>query len=171
MRFLIFALACLVAPVAHAQSTVATPEATRAVRALSQIWRPLTETASQASIQAACRGAEAEMEAVDAALPPVLTPESLARVHALRSLLVVPNSATEATAFFFPSRDLTWLASGVGVIRVINEGEGFLAIQDAEGHDIALQLGSAGGHPMLRIRPPGTTSFLTFVGCATTAAQ
>jgi len=100
-----------------------------------------------------------------------LTPESLARVHALRSLLVVPNSATEATAFFFPSRDLAWFASGVGLIRVINEGEGFLAVQDAEGHDIALQVGNAGGHPMLRVRPPGTREFLTFVGCAGTGAQ
>lgn len=169
MRFLILALACLVAPAAAAQTTA--PETLRAVQALSAIWRPVAGAPTAASLEAACHGAVEEMDAVDAALPPVLTPESLARVRALRGLLVVPNTETAGTAFFFPSRDLTWFASGVGVVSVINEGEGFLAVRDAEDHQIALQLGRAGSTPLLRLRAPGSSTILNFVGCAASAPR
>lgn len=163
MRFLIFALACLAASTAAAQTPAPAGEVSRAVHALSAIWRPIT---GAASLEAACAGAREELDLVDSALPPVLTPESLARVRALNGLVVVPTGQDPATAFFFPDGRMTWFASGAGSITVINEAEGFLAVRDAEGHDIALQLGNAGGRPMLRVRPPSGGSPLTFVGCA-----
>lgn len=161
MRFLIFALACLAASTASAQTQ--TGDVSRAMSALSAIWRPIT---GAASLQSACSGAIEELEAVEAALPPVLTPDSLARVRALRGLVVVPTGEDPATAFFFPDRSLSWFSSGVGVVTVIDEPQGFLAVRDADGHDIAVQLGNAGGSPMLRIRTPNGGGVVTYVGCA-----
>jgi len=168
MRSLVFVIVWLFASDVSAQTS---PEITRASHALSAIWRPLTAAPTAASLEAACAGAVEEMDAVEASLPPVLTAESLARVRALHGLLIVPTGTDPANAFFFPSALTPWFASGVGSISVINETEGFLAVRDAQGHDIALQLGNAGGHPMMRLRTPGTNAILTFVGCAATSAR
>jgi hypothetical protein len=105
------------------------------------------------------------MAAVEAALPPVLTAESLARVRSLRGLLIVPTGDAPGEAFFFPPPDLAWFASGMGRISVISEAEGFIAVRDAGGRDIALQLGRAGRTAMLRLRPPEGEP-VAFVGCA-----
>ena len=166
MRALLALAACLVCamPVA-AQTPAATPELTRATRALAAIWRPVEGALTQDSVEMACAGAVEEMAAVEAALPPVLTPESLARVRALRGLLVVPTGDAPGEAFFFPPPNLSWFATGIGRISVISETEGFIAVRDAQGRDIALQLGRAGRTAMLRIRPP-EGDLVNFVGCA-----
>jgi len=163
IRTLIFALACLVAVPAAAQDT---PDVARASNALSAIWRPVTGPLTVVSIQAACSGAVQEMAAIEAALPPVLTPESLARVRALRGFLILPSGDDPAWLYFFPSRDLAWFRSGIGAVAVLDEAQGLLGVRDASGQDIALQLGRAGDHAVLRLRQPPDGPMLTFVGCA-----
>lgn len=165
MRALLVALACLACGSAAAQDASNTPELTRATRALAAIWRPVQGELTGAAIETACAGAVEEMAAVEAALPPVLTPESLARVRGLRGLLVVPIEDAPGQAYFFPPLDLGWFTSGLGVISVLSEAEGFLAVRDAAGRDIAVQLGRAGRQAVLRIRPP-EGPVLSFVGCA-----
>jgi hypothetical protein len=118
-------------------------------------------------VEQACAGAIEEIEAVEAALPPVLTQQSLAGVHALRGLLVVPTDDPQV-AYFFPDRSMSWFASGMGAIAVINETEGFIGVRDAAGRDIAVQLGRGGQHALLRIRNP-QGQVLNFVGCAPTS--
>lgn len=171
MRALLFLLACLMAAPALAQTPATTPEVSRASAALAAIWRPVLGPTTPAALTTACRGAREEMEAVESALPAVLTPDSLARVRSFRSLIIVPTAENPAVAFFFPSPDLTWFTSGLGSIAVLNETEGFIAVRDAQDHDIAFQLGHAGEHAMLRVRTPGTTTFQTFVGCTATTPR
>lgn len=158
----LLALTYLLLPLCAAAQTPA-PDVARATRALSAIWRPME---GAASVDAACAGALQEMEAVEAALPPVLTQQSLARVRALRGLLIVPTDDPQV-AYFFPDRSMDWFTSGMGAIAVINEAEGFVGVRDAAGRDIALQLGRGGEHALLRIRNPDG-QVLNFVGCAST---
>ena len=169
MRALLFVLACMAVTPAVAQTT--TPEVARASTALAAIWRPVTGTITGASLTAACQGAREEMEAIESALPAVLTPDSLARVRSFHSLIIVPTQENPAVAFFFPSGEMNWFTPGLGSINVISEPEGFLAVRDAENHDIAIQIGHAGDHAMIRVRPPGTSTFTTFVGCAATTPR
>lgn len=172
MRILVFVLACLLALPAVAQNSGdAPPEVARAATQLAAIWRPVNGTVSQASLTAACRGAREEMEAVDSALPAELTTDSLVRVRTFHSLMVVPTNENPSMAFFFASPDMPWFTSGLGAISVISEPEGFLAVRDAGSHDIAIQVGHAGNSRMLRVRAPGTSSFITFVGCAATTPR
>jgi hypothetical protein len=160
LRPLLFALACLLPVPAVAQTA---PDVAQATRALSAMWRPM---AGAASVETACAGALEEIEAVEAALPPVLTQQSLARVRALRGLLIVPTDDPQV-AYFFPDRSMAWFTSGMGAIAVINEAEGFIGVRDAGGRDVALQLGRGGEHALLRIRNP-EGQVLNFVGCAPT---
>lgn len=164
MRPILFALACLMCAPAAAQETDA-PELVRATRALAAIWRPVVGELTGAAIETACAGALEEMAAVEAALPPVLTTASLARVRGLRGLLVVPLEDAAGQAYFFPPQGLDWFASGLGAVSVLSETDGFLAVRDAAGRDIALQIGRAGRHAVLRIRQP-EGPVLSFVGCA-----
>lgn len=163
LRPILFVLACLMAAPASAQTAAPAPDVAAATRALSAMWRP---TAGAASVEAACRGAAAEMDAVDAMLPPVLTQESLAQVRTIRGLLVVPTDDPEV-AYFFPDRNMQWFTPGMAAVAVLDEAQGILGIRDAGGRDIALQLGTGGGHPVLRIRNP-EGQVLNFVGCAPT---
>jgi hypothetical protein len=156
-------VAALLATPAAAQET---PNVAAATRALSAMWRPI---AGQASVEAACRGAVEEMEAVEAALPPVLDTDSLARVRAFRGILVVPTDDPEV-AYFFPDRTMDWFTPGMGAVAVVSEAEGFLGVRDAAGRNIALQLGRGGEHPMLRIRNP-EGQVLNFVGCVSTSGS
>lgn len=166
MRALLIALMALTAaPVAAAQTPVASSELQRASQALGAIWRPLTG-ADTGDAETACQGAIQEMAAVEAALPPILSPESVARVRALRGFLVIPTEDPGA-AYFFPGSNLPWITSGLGAITVISEAEGFIGIQDASGLRIPLQLGRRDGVPILRIRSPDG-AILNFVGCADT---
>ncbi|QGZ95361.1 hypothetical protein [Terricaulis silvestris] len=162
---LLAALALIALP-ASAQTRVVTPQDMRASQALAALWRPLPIMTAEAA-DTACRGAEAEIEALEAALPPVLTPESLARVRALRGLLVIPT-AEPSMSYFFPDRSMTWFASGLGAVALIDEGDGFIGVRDAAGTDIAIQYGQAGGRPMIRVQPP-QGEIQTFVGCAQTS--
>lgn len=141
----------------------AAPETARAARALAAMWRPLD---GAETLEAACAGAAEEMEAIEAALPPVLTPESLVRVRALRGLLVVPGDDPRL-AYFFPDTRMPWFTSGLGAIGVVSEEEGFLGVRDAGGRDIAVQLGRADRRAVLRIRGPDG-QVLNFVACAPT---
>ena len=162
LRPVLFVLACLMAAPAAAQTQA--PDVAAATRALSAMWRPLT---GAASVEQACAGALEEIEAVEAALPPVVTQQSLARVRALRGLLIVPTDDPQV-AYFFPDASMAWFTSGMGAIAVINEAEGFIGVRDAGGRDIALQLGRGGEHALLRIRNP-EGQVLNFVGCAPTS--
>ena len=160
----LLAILCALLPLsAAAQTTPSAPDVAQATRALSAMWRPL---AGAASVEAACAGAIEEIEAVEAALPPVVTQESLARVRALRGLLIVPTDDPQA-AYFFPDRSMPWFTSGMGAIAVIDETEGFIGVRDAGGSEIAIQLGRGGEHALLRIRNP-EGQVLNFVGCAPT---
>jgi serine/threonine protein kinase HipA of HipAB toxin-antitoxin module len=150
-------------PLSAAAQTHA-PDVAQATRALSAMWRPMS---GATTVEQACAGAIEEIEAVEAALPPVLTQQSLAGVHALRGLLVVPTDDPQV-AYFFPDRSMSWFASGMGAIAVINETEGFIGVRDAAGQDIAVQLGRGGQHALLRIRNP-QGQVLNFVGCAPTS--
>jgi hypothetical protein len=159
----LLALAVLLLPLPAAAQSATAPDVARAARALSAMWRPMT---GATSVEQACSGAIEEIEAVEAALPPVLTQSSLARVRALRGLLIVPTDDPQV-AYFFPDRSMAWFTSGMGAIAVINEAEGFIGVRDAAGRDVALQLGQGGEHALLRIRNPDG-QVLNFVGCAPT---
>jgi hypothetical protein len=158
----LLALACLLLPLPAAAQTQ-TPDVAQATRALSAMWRPM---AGAQSVEAACAGALQEIDAVEAALPPVLTQQSLARVRALRGLMIVPTDDPQV-AYFFPDRSMDWFTSGMGAIAVLDEAQGIIGVRDAAGRDIALQLGRGGEHPLLRIRNP-EGQVLNFVGCAST---
>ncbi len=166
LRAALLALACFAAAPAAAQTPPSEIEqAATASRALAMLWRPVT-TLTPDQITRACNGAAEEIEAVEAAMPPVLTPESLANVRALWGLLVIPTD-DPAISYFFPDTSLTWMTSGLGAIGVINETEGFIGVRDAGGRDIAIQIGLAGGRGVMRLRNP-ENQLLTFVACAPT---
>jgi len=162
MRALAFALACLIAAPAAAQSN---EEAARASRALAANWRPLAGALTETAMRDACAGAVEEIAAVEAAMPRELTPESMANVRSLHGLLIIPSGDDPAWAFFIPPVELAWFTSGMGAIAVLDEAQGLIGVRDAGGRDIAFQLGRAGARPVLRIRQPDG-ALLTFVGCA-----
>ena len=167
IRALAFAFACLLALPAAAQTNA---QARRAVDAMSAMWRPVAaqEMTSPPALQTACAGALEEMAAIEAAMPPVISAESLSNVRALRGLLIVPGQAQgPPTAFFFPSAELPWFASGLGAVTVLSDADALIGVRDAAGGDISLQLGQAGGRPILRVRSPDGP-ILAFVGCAST---
>lgn len=164
MRLALIALLCFAAWPAAAQTTVSTPELTRATQAIGAIWRPIDGAITADSIRAACSGAEQEMQALDAAMPAELNEESAARVRGLRGLHVIPVARTPGAAYFFPPLGMTWFHSGLGGFSVINEAEGFIGVRDAEGQELAFQIGRAGSHPMLRLRRP-SGEILTLAGC------
>lgn len=164
MRRVLIALACLIAWPAAAQTPAATPEITRATNAMGAMWRPVEGALSAETIRAACAGAEQEMQALDAAMPAELNDESAARVRGLRGLHIIPVAHTPGAAYFFPPLSMSWFNSGLGGFSVINEAEGFIGVRDAQGQELAFQIGRAGTHPMLRIRRP-TGEIVTLAGC------
>lgn len=159
------ALALLFATPAAAQQNPA--EVERAATALAAIWRPVSGPITATTLQAACSGAVEEIAAVEAALPPVLTPESLARVRGLRGLLIIPTGDDPAWFYVFPPIGLDWVTPGMGRVTVVSEAEGFLTLQDGAGTSISAQLGRAGQRPVLRLRSP-EGPLLNYVGCAPT---
>lgn len=160
-----FAFALLLLTAAPVAAQTPNPEIERATRALAAMWRPTQGELTASSLQAACAGAVEEMAAVEAALPPILTPASLSRVRSLRGLLIIPAEEASGQAYFFPPPDLAWFAPGLGAFTVISEAEGFIGVRDAAGTEIAFQLGRAGGRAVLRIRSP-EGAIVPFVGCA-----
>ena len=169
MRRALFALVCLAAYPASAQTPAATPELTRASGAIGAMWRPVEGALTGEAIAAACAGSEQEMQALDAAMPAELDDESAARVRGLRGLHVVPIAGTPGAAYFFPPLNMPWFHSGLGGFSVINEAEGFIGVRDAGGQELAFQIGRAGTRPMLRIRRP-SGEIVTLAGCQPIAA-
>jgi hypothetical protein len=165
MRRALLALALLFATPAAAQQNPA--EVQRAAAALAAIWRPVDGPMTATTLTAACSGAVEEIAAVEAALPPVLSPESLARVRGLRGLLIIPTGDDPAWFYLFPPIGLDWVTPGMGRVTVVSEAEGFLTIQDGSGASISSQLGRAGQWPVLRLRSPDGP-LLNYVGCAPT---
>ena len=164
LRVWALSLCCLMAWPAGAQTPVASPELTRASRAVGAIWRPVDGPLTGESVLAACAGATEEMQALDAAMPPELDAESAARVRGLRGLHIIPLASNPGAAYFFPPLNMTWFAPGLGSFSVIDESEGFIGVRDASGREMAFQLGRADRQPMLRIRPP-TGEIVTLAGC------
>lgn len=145
------------------------PDLARAVQALAANWRPIEaqELGSNEALRSACAGAVEEIAAVESMLPAQIDAAGLARVRALRGLVVVA-SGEAGSAFFFAPRELAWFTSGLGSIAVLDEAQGRLALRDAGGAAIGLQLGRVGGRPVLRVQPP-QGAILTMIGCAPTS--
>jgi hypothetical protein len=160
MRVL-FALCLLLAPAPALAQEEALAEATTA---LSANWRPVTAL-TNAAFQSACTGADEEIAAVDAGLPETLSAETLASVRSQQGVLIAPADGEPGEVFLFAPPSMQWLTSGLARVSVIDASEGFLAIEDAAGTSIALQRGSAGNRPILRIRGPGN-EVVNLVGCA-----
>ncbi|MCX7358689.1 MAG: hypothetical protein NT015_11210 [Alphaproteobacteria bacterium] len=164
MRRVLIALVCLFALPAAAQTPAASPELTRATNALGAIWRPIDGPITTETLRAACAGAEQEMQALDAAMPPELNEESAARVRGLRGLHIIPIAQTPGAAYFFPPLNMPWFHSGLGGFSVIDEANGLIGVRDSGDQDLGFQIGRAGTHPMLRVRRP-TGEIVTFAGC------
>ena len=165
MRALVLAiLVCFAAPSALAQTQAATAELTRAANALGAIWRPIARPFTGEGVRAACAGAAEEMSALDAAMPNELTAESAARVRGLRGFHIIPLARTPGAAYYFPPLGMNWFSSGLGSFSVISEADGFIGLRDATGLDVAVQVGRAGAHPILMLRPPSGEP-VAFVGC------
>jgi hypothetical protein len=157
MRALLFiAVLLALASPAAAQGT--------SVDGLGANWRPVTAFTA-AAFDTACAGAQEELDALDAALPRVLTAESLARVRSLRGLALIPAGDVPGGVYVFAPPALGWLTSGLATVQVLDEREGFLRLTDAAGLEVALQRGTAGARPVLRVRGPDD-AILNFVGCA-----
>ncbi len=161
---LLAAFAWALAGAASAQ----TPDLARATQALAANWRPIgaQDLGSDEALQRACAGAVEEIAAVEAMLPAQIDAAGLARVRALRGLVVVASDQPGG-AFFFAPQALGWFTSGLGSITVLDEAQGRLTLHDAGGAAIGLQVGRVIGRPVLRLQPP-RGALLTLVGCAPT---
>ena len=174
VRLLVLALAATCALPAAAQTSPALTDAAYVSRLLGAIWRPLPATPAgspQAMFQTACEGAIEEMSDLDLRLPEQLTPEALAPVRAPRGLVIVPTAEDPAAVYIFPNQDLGAIASGLGQFRLDPGGPGRLVLRDAAGGETQLQLGAAAGQALMRLRAPGQSETLLFVGCASTTSS
>ena len=150
-----------------APTTTVSPDIARASHALAAVWRPLTGSATDAGLAAACSGAVEDMRALDNAMPDELSATTLATLHPAHGIVFVPAAEDPSDMFIFPSADLTWFASGLGKLVTANVGTGELSLNDAQGHAVLLTLGHAAGHAMMRLTVP-TGDPVTYVGCAAT---
>jgi hypothetical protein len=91
-------------------------------------------------------------------------------VHVAHGLVFVPTDENPANIFVFPDATMPWLASGVGVIQSADDDTGEVALQDAHGQSIRLQLGHIAGQVLMRLTTPGGQD-LTYAGCASTLTQ
>ncbi|MFT3726921.1 MAG: hypothetical protein QM759_03765 [Terricaulis sp.] len=133
---------------------------------LAAIWRPITAT-TQSALTAACAGASDDLSALDAAMPQDLNNRTLAAVHVAHGLVFVPTSENPADTFVFADTSMSWLASGVAVIKSANEDTGEVTIEDAAGTSVQLLLGHVAGQVLMRLTTPSGQN-LTFAGCAST---
>jgi hypothetical protein len=107
------------------------------------------------------------MTTLDARLPVPMTVDNLADIRAEHGLLFVPTDENPTVMFVFPNdEELRGIASGLANFALDPSGEGKLVLTDAAGHDSNLELGHAGGHALLRIRPRGSADVQLYVGCA-----
>lgn len=174
MRSIVFTLALIAAPLAAAQTPAPAPASTPehqlalAAHQLAAMWRPVPPgRLTAASLTAACDGALTEMTALDARLPIPMTVDNLADIRAEHGLVFVPTDENPSVMFVFPNDDeLRGIASGLANFTLDPAGEGKLVLTDAAGHDSNLELGHAGGHALLRIRPRGSADVQLYVSCA-----
>jgi hypothetical protein len=115
-------------------------------------------------MEAACTGAVDEMAALDASLPAELSPETLRPIRAPRGFIIVPTD-DPGMAYIFPNAQLSAMTPGLAAIRVVSATLGRVDIVDAGGQTTQLQVGVAGGRPMMRVLREGGAP-LVFVGCA-----
>lgn len=165
----VLALGCALA--AAAQSTLAPDrQLALAARQLAAIWRPVPQGAmTRASLAAACQGAVEEMAALDLRLPEPMTADALRDVRAELGLVFVPTDENPTLLFVFPNDELLrGVASGLGAFTLDPSGVGRVILRDAAGHDSNLELGQAGGHALLRIRPRGANDVQLYTACAST---
>ncbi len=156
-HFLFIALMLALAPAAAAQSPPGSTDAARVSQLLGAIWRPLPT-----------RATESPVAELDLRLPEHLTPEALALVRAPRGLVIVPTAEDPSSIYIFPDQDLGAIASGLGQFRLDPAGAGRVVLRDAAGRETQLQLGSARGQTLMRLRAPGQSDTRLFVGCAST---
>lgn len=172
MRALIFAVLFATAAPAAAQTDA---DLTRASRMLAADWRPFQTPAHGGSVEAgfsaACEGTLEEMTWLDGRLPETMTASALRAIRTQRGLILVPTEENPATFFLFAAVDMQGLTSGLATIRVTNPALGHVDLIDAGGAQLALQLGTADGHALLRIFRTENEAPLLFVACASTAGR
>lgn len=165
LLFVFAALATLSAPAA-AQTSPPPDERLVVAENLAAIWRPLPAGAGEvrARFTAACEGAVEEMNAFAAALPEPITPEAVRGLRTTRGLVLAPG-ADPGQLFIFPGVTMRGIASGLGSFSIVDSAQGRLAVTDAAGTAIQVQLGRIEGTSVIRITlPDGAPE--TFVGCA-----
>ncbi|GAM99553.1 hypothetical protein U91I_03207 [alpha proteobacterium U9-1i] len=169
MRSLIFALALTAAFPAAAQTPPPQNEMAQVARMLGAIWRPLPPSQpgqQRATAEAACVGANEEMNAVSEVVPEDLSSPALNSIRASRGFVIV-NSADIGEAYFFPNAELGFITPGPGQFAITDRAQGRVDLTDSAGATIPVQIGASGGLPLMRILRPNATP-LTFVGCAST---
>lgn len=170
MRALLFAaLFALAAPTtAHADDDLS-----QASEMMAANWRPFQSPTNGGSADAAysqaCAGALDEMTWLDGQLPETITPAALGAIRTPRGLILVPTDEDPATFFLFAAANMPGLTSGLATIRVANARQGHVDLIDAAGTQLALQLGTAGGHALMLIFGNEDQEPLQFVACASTA--
>jgi len=163
-KFAIAALAVLATP-ASAQAPAGDDRLVVAEN-LAAIWRPLPAGVGdpRARFTAACEGAVEEMNAFAATLPETITPEAVRGLRTNRGLVLAPG-AEPGQLFIFPSVTMRGLASGLGSFAAVDSAEGRVAVTDAAGTAIEVQIGRIEGTSVIRVTlPEGAPE--TFVGCA-----
>jgi hypothetical protein len=136
---------------------------------LAANWRafqaPATGGSTDAALARACEGALDELTWLDGSLPETMTPDVLRSIRTPHGLILVPTDENPATIFLFAAADMPGLTSGLATIRVVNAALGHVDLIDAGGTQLALQLGTASGHALLRIFGEEDQEPLLFVSC------
>lgn len=173
MHALFTALVFLVAAPAAAHADPA-EDLARASRMLAANWRPFQAPTNGGSAEAAlsrsCEGTLDEMTWLDGRLPEDMSPEALAAIRTPHGLILIPTEENPATFFLFAAADMHGVTSGLATIRVANAALGHVDLADAGGTQLALQLGTASGHALLRVFREEDEEPVLFVACASTAS-
>jgi hypothetical protein len=174
MRVLLIAALCFCAASAAARADPA-EDLARASHMLAANWRPFQSAArggsAEAAFSAACAGVLDEMTWLDGRLPETMNPEALRTIRTPHGLVLIPTDENPATFFLFAATDMQGLTSGLATIRVVNAALGHVDLADAGGTQLALQLGTAGRHALLRIFREENEAPLLFVACASTSSD
>lgn len=167
MRLSVIALSLLLM-VAPALAQTSDDELARASGLLAANWRPVAPAPggdAEAIFAAACEGAVEEMAALDAQIPEDLNAAALAALRPPRGLVFVPAADNPAAGFVFANDALPHIASGLALLRLVDAARGRVDLIDAVGATIELQLGVAGGKPVMRV-PDAAGAPSLYVGCA-----
>jgi hypothetical protein len=171
MRALLAAILILCAAPSAAQADPA-EDLARASRMLAANWRPFQNPTNGGSAEAAfsraCEGTLDELTWLDGRLPETMSPEALRAIRTPHGLILIPTQENPATFFLFAATSMPGLTSGLATIRVANASLGHVDLVDAAETQLALQLGTAGGHALLRVFGDENQEPLLFVACAST---